>query len=73
MVSSNTNPPELKLGHEVIHGRVYPLHSDLVNMNILTLNVEQVMEFQRGLIVKPILENFKVWKSVFLALFQPLK
>jgi hypothetical protein len=36
MVTSNTNPPELKLGQGVLHGGLYPLHSDLVNMHNLT-------------------------------------
>jgi hypothetical protein len=72
-VTSNTNPPELKLGQGVLHGGLYPLHSDLVNMNNLTPTVEEVMEFQRGLNVQLILEKFQVWKSALLAPFGPLK
>jgi hypothetical protein len=57
-VTSNTNPPELKLGQRVLLGSLCPFHSDLVNMHNLTPIVEEVMEFQRGLNVKLILENF---------------
>jgi hypothetical protein len=59
MVTSNTNPPELKLGQGVLHGGLYPLHSDLVDMRNLTPNVKEVMEFQGGINVKLIPENFK--------------
>jgi hypothetical protein len=55
MVTSNTNPPELKHGQGILHGGLYPLHSDLVNMHNLTPTVQEVMEFQRGLNVKLIL------------------
>jgi hypothetical protein len=58
MVTSNTNSPKLKLGQGVLHGGLYPLHSDMVNMHNLTPTIEEVMEFQRGLNVKLILENF---------------
>jgi hypothetical protein len=73
MVTSNTNPPELKLGQGVLHGGIYPLNSGMVNRYNLTPTVEEVMEFQRELNVKIILENFSVWKSVFLAPFEPLE
>jgi hypothetical protein len=48
MVTSNTNPPELKLGQGVLHGGLYPLHYDLVNMHNITPTVEEVMKFQKG-------------------------
>jgi hypothetical protein len=57
-VTSNKNPPELKLGQGVFHGGLYPLHSDLISMHNLTPTIGEVMEFQRGLNVKVILENF---------------
>jgi hypothetical protein len=59
MVTSNTNPPELKLRQGVLHGGLYPLHSDLVDMHNLTPNVKEVMEFQGGINVKLIPKNFK--------------
>jgi hypothetical protein len=71
-VTSNTNPPELKLGQVVLHGGLNTLHSDLVDMHKLTHNIAVVMEFQKRLIVKLILGN-SVGKSVFLALIGPLK
>jgi hypothetical protein len=58
MVTTNTNPLELKLGQGVLYGGLHPLHSDLVNMHNLTPTVKEVMGFQRGLNVKLILENF---------------
>jgi hypothetical protein len=58
MVTSNTNPLELKLRQGILHGGLYPLHSNLVGTHNLTPTVEEVMEFQRGLNVKLILENF---------------
>jgi hypothetical protein len=33
IVTTNANPPELKLGQEVLHGDLQPLHSDLVDMH----------------------------------------
>jgi hypothetical protein len=59
-VTSNTNPPELKLGQGVLHAGLYPLHSNLVNMHNLTPTVREVIEFQRRLNVKLILENFSL-------------
>jgi hypothetical protein len=72
MVTSNTNPPELKLGHWALHGGLCPLSSDLVKMHNLTPVVEEVMEFQRGLNVK-LITRAQTWKLVFLAPLGPLK
>jgi hypothetical protein len=47
MVTSNTNPPEVKLGQGVLHGCLYPLNSDLINMHNLTPTVKEVTEFQK--------------------------
>jgi hypothetical protein len=44
-VPSNTNLLELKLGQVVLHGGVYHLYYDLVNMHNLTLTFKEVMEF----------------------------
>jgi hypothetical protein len=57
-VTSNTNPPVHKLGQGVLHGGLVPLHYDLVNMHNLTPTIKEVMEFQRGLNIKLIMENF---------------
>jgi hypothetical protein len=66
-VTSNTNPPEIKLEQGVLHGGLYPLHSDLFDMHNLTPTVEEVMEFQRGLNVKLTLKNFVSLKISFLS------
>jgi hypothetical protein len=63
-VTSNTNPPELQLGQGVLHDSLYPLNSDLVNMHNVTPTVEEVIEFQRGLNVKLIL-NFPKSENQF--------
>jgi hypothetical protein len=47
-VTSNTNPPELKLAQGVLHGGLYPLRSDIVNMHNLTPTIQEVMEFQNS-------------------------
>jgi hypothetical protein len=62
-MTSNTNPPKLKLGQEVIHGDLQIMCCDLVDMRRLTPNIEEVMKFQRRLSILLNL-NFHVWKSV---------
>jgi hypothetical protein len=44
-VTSNTNPLELKLGQVVLHGGVYHLYYDLVNMHNLTPTFKEVIKF----------------------------
>jgi hypothetical protein len=52
IVTTIANPPVLKLGQEVLHSGLQTLFSDLVDMHRLTLIIEEVMEFQKRLIVK---------------------
>jgi hypothetical protein len=44
-VTTNMNPPELKLGQGLLHGGLQTLLSDLVDMHRLTPKIEEVMEF----------------------------
>jgi hypothetical protein len=57
-VTSNTNPPELKLGQRVLHGGLKALQSDMTHMDSLSPKIQEVMEFQIRLVVKLKLENF---------------
>jgi hypothetical protein len=58
------NPPELKLGQEVLHGDLQSLHSTLADMNTLTPHIKELMEFQNRLIGKLKLENSPSLESV---------
>jgi hypothetical protein len=60
------DPPDLKLRQRVLHGDLQTLRSDLVDMHKLTPKIEEVMEFQRRLIVKSGI-------CARIALFRPLK
>jgi hypothetical protein len=51
-VTTIADPPDLKLRQRVLHGDLQTLRSDLVDMHKLTPKIEEVMEFQRRLIVK---------------------
>jgi hypothetical protein len=51
-VTTNANPPELKLGQKVIHGDLQPLNSYLIDMNSINPNIEEGIKFQRRLSVK---------------------
>jgi hypothetical protein len=48
----------------VLHGDVQTLHSHIVDMNKLTPQIKEVIEFQRRVIVKLILKNFLSLESV---------
>jgi hypothetical protein len=52
------NPPEHKFGHDLIHCDIQCLHYDLVYMHKLNPKIQEVMEFQRYLLVKLIQEKF---------------
>jgi hypothetical protein len=52
------NRPEIHFGQGVLHGDLHSLQYHLVDMHKLCLKIDEVMEFQRWLIVKLILENF---------------
>jgi hypothetical protein len=74
IVTTMANPPYLKLGQGVLHGDLQILHSHLVDMQKLISQIQEVMEFQRWLLIKQILEKspslgFCAW----IALFGPLK
>jgi hypothetical protein len=46
------NAPKLHFRQEVIHDDLQYLHYDLVDMHKLSLQIDEVMEFQRRPIVK---------------------
>jgi hypothetical protein len=46
------NPSKLHFGQEVLHGDLQILYYDLDDMNTLTLNIKEDIEFQRGINVK---------------------
>jgi hypothetical protein len=46
------NPSKLHFGQEVLHGDLQRLYYDLDDMNTLTLNIKEDIEFQRGINVK---------------------
>jgi hypothetical protein len=50
-VSTNKNPPELKLGKGVFHGDLQTLVSNIVHMDRLAPKIKEVLEFQKGLSV----------------------
>jgi hypothetical protein len=52
------NPSKLHFGQEVLHGDLKRLKYDLSNMHTLTHKMKEDIEFQRGINVKLILENF---------------
>jgi hypothetical protein len=60
IVTTIANPPELKFEHEVLHGDLKTLHYDLVDMHNSTSKIQEVIEFQRQLIVNQILENSRL-------------
>jgi hypothetical protein len=56
----------------VLHGDVQSLHGELVDMHKLSHQIDEVMEFQKWLIIKLNLMNFsKVWKLDCIVLFGP--
>jgi hypothetical protein len=63
IVTTIANPPELKLGQEVLHGDLHTLHSYLADMHMPTRWIKEVTEFQIRLIIKL---NWKIflWNSV---------
>jgi hypothetical protein len=46
------NPSKLQFRQEVLHGDLQRLYYDLANMNTLTLNIKEDIEFQSRKIVK---------------------
>jgi hypothetical protein len=56
----------------MLHGDVQSLHYHLADMVKLTPKIQEVMEFQKWLIIKLILEKFCL-KTDCIALFGPLK
>jgi hypothetical protein len=57
------NRPELHFGQGVVHGDIQSLCYHLVDMHKLTPKIQEIMEFQKWLIIKLILEKFKsgIW------------
>jgi hypothetical protein len=51
------NRPELHFGQGVLHGDLQCLHYDLVEVHKLSRQINEVMEFPKGLNVKQILEK----------------
>jgi hypothetical protein len=47
-VTTIANPPDLKFGHEGLHGDIQTFHSDLVDMHKLTPHIEELIEFEKG-------------------------
>jgi hypothetical protein len=47
-----TNPSKLHFGQEVLHCDIQGLDYDLGDMNTLTPQIKEDIEFQRGIIVK---------------------
>jgi hypothetical protein len=58
IAATNAYPLELNFGQEVIHSDLQFLNYDLVDIHKLTPKIQEVMKFQRWLIVKVILEKF---------------
>jgi hypothetical protein len=46
------NPPELNFGRGVLHGALQTLHYDLIDMHMLTPNIQEVIAFPNWLIAK---------------------
>jgi hypothetical protein len=55
------NRPELHFGQGVLHGDLQCLHYDLVEVHKLSRQINEVMEFPKGLNVKQILEKSGNW------------
>jgi hypothetical protein len=51
------NRPELHFGQGVLHGHLQSLNYHLVKMHKLTRKIQEVIEFQRWLIVKLIVDK----------------
>jgi hypothetical protein len=58
-LTTNVNPTELKHRQVVLHDDLQTLHSNLVDIYSLTPHIEEVIEFQRKLIVKLNLKKIK--------------
>jgi hypothetical protein len=59
LIATNiANLPELNFGQEVLHADQPCLHYDLVDMHKLSPHIDEVMEFQKWLIIKLNLKNF---------------
>jgi hypothetical protein len=52
------NSSKLHFGQEVLHGDLQGLDCDLGDLDILTPQIEEYVEFQRGLVVKLSSGNF---------------
>jgi hypothetical protein len=52
IVTAIANPPDLKFGHEGLHGDIQTFHSDLVDMHKLTPHIEELIEFEKRLLLK---------------------
>jgi hypothetical protein len=46
------NPSKLHFGQDVLHGNLQRLDYDLGGIHILTLNIKEDIEFQRGIKIK---------------------
>jgi hypothetical protein len=47
IMTTIANPPEFKLGQEVLHDYLQTLYYDLIVMHKLTAKIKEVMKFQR--------------------------
>jgi hypothetical protein len=65
LVTNNANSPELKLGQEVSRGDLQTLHSNLLDMHRLNPDMEEDVEFKKGLSIKL---NRNILKSEILCL-----
>jgi hypothetical protein len=67
------NSPELNCGQGVLHGSVQTLNYDHIDMNKLTLKIQEVIAFTMWLTDKQISENVLVWNLGYITIFGPLK
>jgi hypothetical protein len=56
------NAQEIHFGQGLPHGDLQGLYYDMGDMHILTLNIKEDIEFQRGLIIKLKAGKTPVWK-----------
>jgi hypothetical protein len=56
------NPSKLHFAQEVLHYDLQGLYYDLGDMDTLTPQIKEDIEFQRGIDVKLKPRNFPVWK-----------
>jgi hypothetical protein len=56
------NPSKFNFGQEVLHCDLQGLYYDLGDMDTLTPQIKEDIEFQRGIDVKLKPGNFPVWK-----------